>query len=124
MYDIFSFPNITGGTNEEKIAQIYSYLIQLKEELEFQLMSISVDNLSSDLVAKLNELGANIEKSNQEREDQMQQVATKSISVSDVINSEMFKAEIASIPQDVAESLSFSVNFDTGDLEYTIHKEV
>ena len=118
MYDIFSFPNITGGTSEEKIAQIYSYLIQLKEELEFQLMDISEENLSQKLVEKLNELGADIEKSNMEREDQMQQAITKTLTVSDVLNSALFKAEIESLKNKLATSFTFTVNFETGNLEY------
>lgn len=122
MYDIFSFPNITGGTNEEQIAQIYSYLIQLKEELEFQLMSISEENLSADLVSKLNSLGADIEQNKIDREDQIQQVATKSLSVSDVINSAMFQAEMESAKQEFASMITFTVNFETGNLEYAISK--
>lgn len=122
MYDIFPFPSITGATAEEKIGQLCNYLIQLKEELEFQLTSISVENLDHELIQKLNDMGANIEKNNQDREDQMQQVATKSITVSDVINSAMFEAEVQSIKDevlnDIQSSVSFTVNFTTGNLEY------
>jgi uncharacterized protein YoxC len=140
MFDIFSFPNITGESTEEKVAQIYNYLLQLKEELEFTLTSISVDNLSTELVNKLNELGSDIQKSNQEREDQVQQVVANSISVSDVLNSAQFKAEIQSVKDEATKgvvgseefkeemenardnmlgAIEFTVNFSTGNLEYT-----
>ena len=94
MYDILPFPNIIAGSAEEQTAQINNYLIQLKETLEFILTNISVENLSQDLIAKLNTLGADIEKSNVEREDQLNQIANKTLSVSDVINSQAFKVAL------------------------------
>lgn len=60
MYDILPFPNITGETPAEQLEQINSYLIQLKEELEFILTGISADNLSEDLRRQLAALGADI----------------------------------------------------------------
>ena len=63
MYDMLPFPNLSGGTAEEQVAQINNYLIQFKETLEFVLANISIDNLSQDLVDKLNTLGADLEKS-------------------------------------------------------------
>ena len=167
MYDMLPFPNITATTPEEQVAQINNYLIQFKETLEFILTNISTDNLSQDLINKLNSLGADIEKSNKERDDQLQQMSSKTLTVSDVINSNAFglalnkvtpKQYLVSVEQIQASeepngvniyafkdgsgetkhliikngkdgkngidgktpSLSFSVNFNTGDLEYTI----
>lgn len=91
MYDMLPFPNVTGKTTEEQVAQINNYLIQFKETLEFILTNISAENLSQDLVEKLNTLGADIEKSIEDRDDQIQQVSNKTISVFDVINSPAFK---------------------------------
>ena len=156
MQDIFEFPNITAGTPQEQAKQINDYLIQFKERLEFVLMNISVENLSKELREKLSSLGTDIKNSNEEMGDQMQQVAKKTISVSDVINSEMFKSALKAvsdtIPTEYVKSvvaeestedagidiftikdskgkvseygvknekpLVFSINFDTGNLEY------
>ena len=117
MVDMLPFPRNTGNTPEEKIASLYDYLIQFKETLEFALMNISTENLSPDLVKHLNELGANIEKSNEDRENEIAQVSKfSSITVSDVINSELFKLGI----KNYIENTKLSINFDTGCLEYTI----
>lgn len=112
MVDMLPFPRISGRTAEEKINELNNYLIQFKETLEFILTNISTDNLSDELIKKLNELGAEIEKRTTDTEEQMQQVSNNSLSVSDVINSDLFKAEIE-------KSVEFTVNFDTGYLEYT-----
>ena len=94
MYDMLPFPNITAKTIEEQNAQINNYLIQFKENLEFILTNISTDNLSSALVDKLNSLGAEIEKTTEEATEQIQQMSNKAITVSDVINSQVFKAAV------------------------------
>ena len=105
-------PHITATRPEEQVAQVKDYLFQLKEELEFILTNISVDNLSQDLVEKLNSLGADIEKNNEEKEEQLQKINNNSVTVYDVLNSSAFNSVLESkIP-------SFSVNFATGYLEY------
>lgn len=157
MYDMLPFPNLAATSVEELTAQANNYLIQLKETLEFALTNINADNLSQDLVARLNELGTDIQKTNEEREDQLNQIANKTLSVSDVINSQSFKVALdgakpdkylVSVEQiqasdepeginiyaiedesgEVKEftikngktpTVEFSVNFDTGNLEYT-----
>lgn len=93
MYDMLPFPNITATNAEEQVAQINNYLIQFKETLEFILTNISVDNLSQDLIDRLNALGSDIEKSHKEREEEIQQVSGKMLTVSDVINSSTYKAD-------------------------------
>lgn len=113
MYDMLPFPRIAGKTPEEQIAEINNYLIQFKETLEFILTNISTDNLSDELVSKLNSLGAEIEKNIKNVDEQMQQVvSSKTLTVSDVVNSDAFKTAIET-------SVTFTVNFDTGELEYT-----
>lgn len=114
MIDILPFPRINARTTEGKIAELENYLIQFKETLEFALMNISTDNLSADLVKKLNDLGADIEMSNKDREEEMAQVSTKSLTVSDVVNSDVFKSSVDSRVSEI----TFSVNFATGQLEY------
>ena len=116
MYDILPFPNITGATPEEQLGQINSYLIQFKETLEFALASISTDNLASDLIDKLNALGANIEKSDEERNDQIQQITRKTLSVSDVINSQMFIKALQGVKDDIPkEYLVSAKQIETSD---------
>ena len=118
MYDILPFPNINGVTLEEVNFQVNNYLTQLKETLEFALTDISVENLSQELVTKLNELGANIEENKENQEDQMSQVVNKSLSVSDVINSPLFATSVSNEVSEKMDNVKFSVNFNTGNLEY------
>lgn len=158
MYDMLPFPNLTAKTPDEQIAQINNYLIQFKETLEFILTNISTENLSQDLVNKLNSLGADIEKSVADREEEIQQMSNKTLSVSDVINSDPFKmalstagpkkylvsaeqietsdangginiyaitnesgqVETFTVKNGTIPSMEFNVNFDTGNLEYTM----
>jgi hypothetical protein len=94
MIDMFPFPRITGETPEKQIAELISYLIQFKETLEFALGNISMENLSPDLVNKINNLGANIEQSNLSKEDEFAQIAKH--------------------------TSQFTVNLETGNLDYEI----
>lgn len=94
MYDMLPFPNITATDTKEQVAQINNYLIQFKETLEFILTNISADNLSADLIAKLNALGSDIQKENAERDEEMQQVSGRIITASDVVNSAVYKADM------------------------------
>ncbi|MBO7240228.1 MAG: hypothetical protein J6V23_07080 [Bacteroidaceae bacterium] len=106
------FPNQTEKTVEGQVKEIHDFLIQFKETLEFILTNIGIDNLSEELVKKLNSLGADIEKNNEIKGEEIQQVSSKMLTVSDVINSEAFKAALTNEYQ-------FTVNFETGNLEYT-----
>jgi cysteine synthase len=118
------FPNIEAKSIEELSFQTNNYLIQFKETLEFILANIGPDNLSSDLIEKLNSLGAEVEKTVEETEDQFQQVAGNALTVADVINSNAFKeATVTNVINSTsfkeATDVEFSVNFETGNLEYT-----
>ena len=119
MYDVLPFPNVNAATTEEQVVQINDYLIQLKEALEFILSDISAENLSQDLVEQLNKLGADIEQSAEDRDDQIQQAFNNGLTVSDVINSPTFGEAVKS----EVSNIEFSVNFETGNLEYR-HKEM
>jgi hypothetical protein len=127
MYDMLPFPNIEAKTIEELTFQTNNYLIQFKETLEFILANIGPDNLSADLIEKLNSLGAEVEKTIEDTEDQFQQVASNTITVADVINSDVFNQTTVSVvlnSEDFkkATDIEFSVNFETGNLEYTNNK--
>ena len=94
MYDMLPFPNINATNIEELSFQTNNYLIQFKETLEFILTNIGADNLSQDLMEKLNSLGAEIEKTIEENDDQFQQVAGNTLTLADVINSSAFKTSL------------------------------
>jgi hypothetical protein len=111
MYDILPFPNIVAGSVEEQTAQTNNYLIQLKETLEFVLTNISTENLSQDLIAKLNSMG--VETTSEENFEQIQQISGNMLTISDVINSNAFNLALES-------KLKFNVNFENGELEYTV----
>ncbi len=119
MYDILPFPRIMGGTAEEQVGQIIDYLTQFKETLEFALTNIDTDNLSQDLVKKLNDLGADIEKSKEERENEVGQITNKALTIYDVVNSDVFKNGVS---DQIPKAMTFVVNFDTGELEYAVHE--
>lgn len=140
MLDRLPMPHITATKPEEQIAQVRDYLFHFKEELEFILMNISVDNLSMELIDKLNSLGADIETSKTESEEQLQQMNAKQLTVSDVVNSTLFGMEVESripkVTEIVEQTLSnqefeerlntkvekaiptFTINFENGNLEY------
>ena len=96
MYDLLPFPTFAATETTDLVAQLNNYLMQFKETLEFVLTNISTDNLSPDLIARLNDLGAEIVKSNEERDEQIGQVSGKNLTISDVINSSAFKQAIPS----------------------------
>ena len=101
MQDLFEYPTITSANPDGQVKELVNYLVQFKETLEFALANISTDNLSADLVAKLNAFGADIQKSNDEREEQFQQVANKNVTATEVINSEVYKASIKAIRDEI-----------------------
>ena len=92
MMDRLPFPDVNAHTTEEKVAQLVDYLIRFKEELEFILSDIGVENLSAGLQKKINEMG----KSKQSTDE----------------------AEAIYIVKNGNTNVTFRVNFDTGDLEY------
>ena len=112
MFDVLPFPNIVGRTPEEQIEQMNSYLIQLKETLEFVLMDISVDNLSDELRKTLEGLGANMESAKKEQDEVNQQIVKRALTVDDVTSSAAFERAI------MEKMPVFKVNMETGCLEY------
>jgi ACT domain-containing protein len=115
MVDMFPFPRIDGNTPEKQISELVSYLIQFKEALEFALMNISDENLSDSLVKKLNELGADIKRSNEDRENEITQISVNTLTIADVCESERLRETI----EEQISNFGFAVNFETGELEYT-----
>lgn len=97
MRDLLPFPMLRSTTPERQIEELVVYLVQLKEELEFILSNISEDNLSEALRKRLEGLGVSIGASDTRREDELQQVTSRIISVSDVVSSDVFKAAVRDI---------------------------
>ena len=105
MFDILPFPNITGETPEEQLDQINSYLIQLKEELEFILTSISADNLSMDLRQQLASLGADMDTNKTD-----QQIINRTLTVDDVLSSSGFENARKEITDQIPKEYLMSVS--------------
>lgn len=119
MVDAFPFPRIKETTPEKQVDELVNYLIQFKETLEFTLMNISTENLSPDLINRLNDLGANIEKSKADREEELAQLSGGSgISIYDVIESNIFKESLKA--EVTKRMMTFNVNVETGHLEYAV----
>ncbi len=118
MQDIFPFLRITGSTSKEQVLQLADYITQFKEILEFTLRNITVENLSPDLVNKLNELGADIQKAKDDKEEEFAQLTGSTLTISDVCESNQFKDAV-----NKELSGTFTVNYDTGHLEYGLPDE-
>lgn len=115
MIDILPFPRMIGNNADERLSELYNYLIQFKETLEFVLANISTENLSPDLVNKLNELGAGIEKNSEELENNVAQLSVNSLTIYEVCESDLLKS---TIKKEINETVNIKVNYETGHLEY------
>lgn len=137
MIDALPFPHITAKDTQEQIKQINDYLVYFKESLEFILMNISTDNLSSDLVDKLNRFDSEIETLKMVEDNVIQQVSNKTITALEVIESEEYKASIKELEDKLKEDIkvvddkvlttselmdeiieTMQANLETGELEY------
>ena len=138
MLDVLPFPNITAKDTEERISQLIDYLYQFREELEFLLMNISVDNLSQELQAKIGAIKQNTEVFTEEQTEQLGQMSTGGgASVTDVLNSAAFKSHVQSernyadtkFAEAVEEAKSYTdercggwltmrIDYETGELIY------
>lgn len=85
------FPNVGGNNDTERIEQIVAYLLQLRDELDFILSNITLDNLSKEVLEKIESVNQNIKKTEETQEDQIQQVLNSVLKVDDVLNSKQFK---------------------------------
>lgn len=100
-----------GETSEEKVAEIENYLYMLREALEMELSNIDTDNLSDDLIRRLEGLGVDISLQEKKTQDYIQQISQRTLSVRDVVESKMFadklQEEKATIPTMVIDSEQF-----------------
>lgn len=97
MRDLLPFPMIRGKLPEAQIEELVTYLVQLKEELEFILSNISEDNLSEGLRKRLNSLGESIGANTTKSEDELLQVTSKIMSVRDIVGTDVFKEAVRDI---------------------------
>ena len=97
MRDLLPFPMLRGKLPETQIEELVTYLVQLKEELEFILSNISEDNLSEGLKKRLNSLGESIGANTAKSEDELLQVTSKIMSVRDIVGTDVFKEAVRDI---------------------------
>ena len=97
MRDLLPFPMIRGKLPETQVEELVTYLVRLKEELEFILSNISEDNLSEGLKKRLNSLGESIGANTAKSEDELLQVTSKIMSVRDIVGSDVFKEAVRDI---------------------------
>lgn len=88
---------IRGKLPETQVEELVTYLVRLKEELEFILSNISEDNLSEGLKKRLNSLGESIGANTAKSEDELLQVTSKIMSVRDIVGSDVFKEAVRDI---------------------------
>lgn len=97
MRDLLPFPLLRGKLPETQIEELVTYLVQLKEELEFILSNISEDNLSEGLKKRLNGLGESIGTNTTKSEDELLQVTSKILSARDIVGTDVFKEAVRDI---------------------------
>lgn len=97
MRDLLPFPLLRGKLPETQIEELVTYLVQLKEELEFILSNISEDNLSEGLKKRLNSFGKSIGANTTKSEDELLQVTSKILSVRDIVGTDVFKEAVRDI---------------------------
>lgn len=119
MNELLPSPHITALNDKEQIQQMRSYLFQLKESLEFILTNIGTENLSDTLLKDLKNMGMSI--AEVQSDVDMRQKTTvglineSNLTVSDVINSALFEAEIQEV-KDYADSVAGTV----GEHDHTV----
>ncbi|MDD3369125.1 MAG: hypothetical protein PHP50_09610 [Lachnospiraceae bacterium] len=94
-------PQILATTTEDQVTQIYNYLIQLKEEIEFYLQNISSDNLSQNFVQQLVSMQDMIAATRTDAMDAQAMAQSGRITIEDVIKSSLFKNVIDETKKEV-----------------------
>lgn len=96
----FEAPGLTAADPMGRIKEVEDYLWYLKERLEFVLGDIGMENFSQDFRRRLAAMGADISGARDMAgigEQRVANVEGKSLTVSDVINSEMYKQSMKSM---------------------------
>ena len=113
MFDTLPFPNMTAKDAEERSKQTIDYLLQLREELVFILDSI-VSGEYGRLAIQRTEVKI--------AESVVQSASQDGLTIAEVINSAAFKGALNGVKEQM-QNITFKVNFDNGNLEYTIPEE-
>ena len=85
-----------GRNDSERLQEVIDYLHQLREELEVILMNLTTDNLSSEIIKKIQDGGIRTPINENDKEE---------------------------IYQIVQKQNPININFETGQLEYTVPSE-
>lgn len=122
MQQLLTMPLLNGDATTQ-LGQMRSYLIQLREQLEFALNNISVDDMEATTKAQLESLIETTKKTEDEfyvQEQKIEEVKRQIISVADVVSSETFIKAIEktadSIKSEVGEKyIAQTRNYATAD---------
>ncbi len=116
MTNILPHPNILAADDKNKIWQMETYLYQLYESLELALTDIGPANFSAAFREELSSFGLQMKdvQSNAEQSQQrVEKVSNGQLTVSDVLNSEAYKASIEEIKPEGADGY---VKFQDGTM--------
>lgn len=97
MEHLIPFPNFRAGDDKNKLRQMEDYLYQLREALELSLTDIGPSNFSAAFRMELERIGMemqNVQTNAEESQQRVEHVSGAQITVSDVLNSEAYKASI------------------------------
>ena len=118
MEHLIPFPNFRAADERNKIKQMEDYLYQLREALELSLTDIGPSNFSAAFRLELQRMGMemqNVQTNSEESKQRVEKVSGAQLSVSDVLNSEAYKASIESVKEEVSAVTSDScITFPDG----------
>lgn len=100
MENLLPFPHFIAGDTANRLKQMEDYLYQFRESLELALTDIGPANFSAAFRTELSALGLqmkDMETNAEERQQRVEQVSNGQITVSDVLNSEAYKASIRAV---------------------------
>ena len=116
MEHLIPYPNFRAADERNKVKQMEDYLYQLRETLELALTDIGPANFSAAFRLELQNIGMemqNVQTNAEESQQRVERVSSSQITVSDVLNSEAYKASIAAAKSEGADGY---VKFPDGTL--------
>ena len=116
MEHLIPYPNFRAADERNKVKQMEDYLYQLRETLELALTDIGPANFSAAFRLELQNIGMemqNVQTNAEESQQRVEKVSGSQITVSDVLNSEAYKASIEAAKSEGADGY---VKFPDGTL--------
>lgn len=116
MEHLIPYPNFRAVDERNKVKQMEDYLYQLRETLELALTDIGPANFSAAFRMELQNIGMemqNVQTNTEESQQRVERVSGAQITVSDVLNSEAYKASIEAAKSEGADGY---VKFPDGTL--------